>query len=116
MAPSEVAAQRFLPTCGLRWGALGLPRVRLLVKGGGDCALCSLDSPGYWHSQGETSSESGINMGSYKLSTNVHTEAVLKINSGQIPEMGWGGTVLLLCQIPAEPKCQGNITESTAGS
>lgn len=48
--------------------------------------------------------------------TNVHTEAALKINSGQIPEMGWGGAVLLSCQIPAEPKCQGNLTESTAGS
>lgn len=28
--------------------------------------------------------------------------------------MGWGGTVLLSCQIPAEHKCQGNVSESTA--
>lgn len=66
MAPPEVAAQRFLPTGGMSQEALGVPRVRLLVRAGGDCAVCSPDSPGYWHSQGETSSESEISMNSYK--------------------------------------------------
>ena len=42
--------------------------------------------------------------------------AVLKINPGQIPGMGWGGTVLFSCQIPTETKCQGNLTESIASS
>lgn len=41
MAPSEVAAQGFLPACGMR-EILGVPRVGLLVKAGG--RLCCLFS------------------------------------------------------------------------